>query len=320
MKKALKLLLMYFMFLIFGVFLATILYSFFQSVLGFVAGKQIAIFEWKNYLISLIFITQCILIVICPLMSYYRIRRTGGVPVLITYIILSLVTWGLFFPLMLQLDKKFVPHLKSELVEQSLSGGYFRKLDDKIYYSFDDLPVNEDEPSINMLVIDTKPNGKIEEIRGVKNSSLYREGRPFRDILIKDNFQLVEYREFISFRFLITRAENALEKGLTHWLGYLSIGFLISAIYGLCSVFAWRLINAIVCFFMTFAVVLFNTIYYAPFMESFKSLTFMHNPFFEFLSSYIDEPFLCLVNVFLALIFIAIGIINYFVGKNRQVE
>lgn len=332
MKKALKLLLMYFLFIIAGVFLVSVIYSFFQNVLGFVAGKKLAIFEWKNFMLSVIFITQCIIFLICPLMSYYKIRHSGGVSVLITYIILCLFTWGLFFPIMLSLNKKVVPALKQELVEQPLSGGYFRKVENKIYYFTEDLPSQVPEnlqkemeeeinqKSVNMIVIDTSENGKIQEMRGGKNSRLYKYGQPFRDVLIKDNFVLNERKSVINFRFLISRAQTELEKGISHWLGFLSIGFLISSIYALVSIFAWRLVNTIICFFATFCAVVLNTFYFSQYMESFRALSFMHNPFFEFLSRYVDEPFLCLVNVIFGLIFISAGIIKFFVSKSRQVE
>jgi len=319
MKKALRLIFMYLLFLMFGVSLASVIYSFFQNVLHFVAGRKIELFEWKNFILSVIFITQSILFMICPLMAYYRIRHTGGFVSLVTYIILCFITWIILFPLTLQLNKKIVPKIKGEIVEQPLSGGYFRRVDDKIFYSIKDLPASDAESdSVSMLVIDTSADNGITESLEGNDSVLYEKALPFRDVLIKDNFLLKDNKSTISFRFLISKAESAWEKGFTHWMGFLSLGFLLSSIYGLVSFFAWRLVNAVFCFFITFAAIVLNSFYFSPVLETFRNMDFMKNTFFNFLGKYIDEPFLCIVNIFFGLLFIAVGIIKFVVAKKGK--
>ena len=319
MKKALRLVLMYFVFLIGGILLGSVIYMFFQNVLGFVAGKKIAAFEWHHFLLSVIFITQCLIFIICPLMSYYRLRHSGGISTLITYIILCVFTWGVLLPFSLYISKSVGPKLQIEFEQQSLSGGFFRRYDDKIVYLTEDLPSEDSEKtSVNMLVIDTSKNGEITEVRAGINSLLYEKSSPFRDILIKNNFNFTDNRSIINFNLLILNADYAWYKGFTHWIGYLSLGFLISALYGLVSIFSWKLVNAVICFFSTFLVLVFNTIYYGNMFMSFRNLPFLHNSFFSFLDKYLDEPFICLVNILLALICIAGGIIKFAVSKKKE--
>ena len=164
MKKALRLVLMYFVFLIVGVAFTTTMYVVFQNVLNFVAGRHVLKFDWRILVVSFFYIFESMLFLICPLLSYFKIRHTSGVPVLITYIILCILNWGLLFPVTLHFDNKFVPSLKEEIHEQALSSGYFRKIGKKVYYLTDELP-EEGEASVNMIVINTDEDESISELR-----------------------------------------------------------------------------------------------------------------------------------------------------------
>ena len=112
-------------------------------------------------------------------------------------------------------------------------------------------------------------------------------------------------------------AEIAFSKGWTFWLGFLSLGLLIASLYGTADLFRWRLLNSGFLMIMTFGILVVNTIYYYPFITSFRRQYINNKGFFIFLAKYIDDPLLVLVNVSVSLIFIIIGIIRFATRKKR---
>ena len=137
MKKALNLVLAYFITLISGVVIGSVLYSFYISVLKYVAGTEVAFFAKNDMLYALFYILLCILIIICPMISYYRIRHPGGVPQIIAFVILVCLTWGILIPTVYNVSSKYQSEYYVADENVPLSKGYFRRVDDKVYYFTD---------------------------------------------------------------------------------------------------------------------------------------------------------------------------------------
>ena len=78
MKKALKLFVIYLIVLITGTVLGTVLYSFYLNLLGFIAGREIKFFTDQELFKSAFYVMFCMLLLVLPLISYYRIRHPGG--------------------------------------------------------------------------------------------------------------------------------------------------------------------------------------------------------------------------------------------------
>ena len=98
MKKALKLALIYFIILIIGTILGTILYSFYLNLLGYIAGKEISFLTNSELLNSFFYVLFCMLLFIIPVIAYYRIRHPGGILQFVVYVVLCLLTWIILIP------------------------------------------------------------------------------------------------------------------------------------------------------------------------------------------------------------------------------
>ena len=193
MKKALNLMLAYLITLLVGVSLGTVLYSFYINVLKYVAGTEIAFFAKNDMLYSLFYILFCSLIVVLPFISYYRIRHPGGVPQIIAFVILAILTWGLFIPGVYKLSEKYKTYYYEAEESVQLSKGYFRKVDDKVYYFTDDFWTTEqDVRKADAVVFDLNAKGNDVIYKTVSEDPLhplFRCAAPYRDILLKKVIQ-----------------------------------------------------------------------------------------------------------------------------------
>lgn len=329
MKKALKLLLLYLGIIVIGIGVGSFLYSIYLSVLNSVTGRKIDFFEINTYLKSLFYIASCVLILVFPLLSFSHIRQSRGISKLITYIILALVTWLIALPAVMHYGKNFNYNSSQYDFEQSvLAPNIFRKVGDNVYFFADDSAstnktanTNDQTESSKMLtavIINTNQYGKVitEQRSDFKNLNLYLEARPYRDILIKESFSGNTLHQFIDFHFIISRAEQACQKRFTFLLGFLSFAFVLCSLYGVSALFQWKLMNVGMIFTSTIVILFVNStciqlpVIYSV-IEKINSIKF-----FAFLSNYIDDPFIVLLNIIFGIIFIVIGIIQF--AKNKK--
>ena len=316
MKKAFRLILTYFLFLLIGTAIGMFFYYIYLHLQSSVAGQPADFFKKEELLRVLFFVLGCLLLFVCPAMVYVRISNKGGIAHFITFILLSGVTWGVLIPLLGHYESKiFYNTIDSSKV---LTGGYFRENGDKIYYFTNDYNANPYADSTT-IVIDTTTEGtvEIEKIKPSRDFILFRDSAPFSDILLKRTYGESENQHIISFSLIMEHAEIAFSKGWTFWLGFLSLGLLIASLYGTADLFRWRLLNSGFLMIMTFGILVVNTIYYYPFITSFRRQYINNKGFFIFLAKYIDDPLLVLVNVSVSLIFIIIGIIRFATRKKR---
>ena len=152
MKKAFRLILTYFLFLVFGTAVGMFFYYVYLHLQGSVAGQQAVFFRREDLLRVLFYVLGCLLLFVCPVMVYVRISNKGGIAHFITFILLSAVTWSVLVPLLGNLENKVLYNTKDS--SKFLSGGYFRENGDKIYYFTEDYNVNPYKDSL-AVVIDT---------------------------------------------------------------------------------------------------------------------------------------------------------------------
>lgn len=317
MKKALRLVLTYFLFLVLGTAVGMFFYYVYLNLQGAVAGHHGFFFKREDLLRVLFYVLGCLLLFVCPAMIYVRISNKGGIAHFITFIILSALTWALFIPLLGHFEERIFYDSKD--TSKYLSGGYFRQSGDKVYYFTDDYNSN---PYIDTtaVVIDTSAEGEvtIEKIKPSRDFILFRESAPYSDILLKQTFGESDKQPLISFALIMEHAENAFSKGWTFWLAFLSLGLLIASLYGTADLFRWRLLNTGFLMIMTFCILAANTLYYHPVASSFRRQYINNKGFFIFLGKYMDDPLLVLVNVSLSLIFVIIGIVRFATRKKRS--
>lgn len=314
MKKALKMVLFYFLFLILGLAAGTLFYSFYINVLNFVAGGK-SNFILKTDLLSSIFFTgTCLIALICPVTVYYKIQKAGGVAHFITFIILAAVTWGGLLPLTVSLGNKYNFLSTSTAASSKLTGGYFRKSGDKIYYFTRDFQKDAFTfYDTSTVVIDTTQEGQVtlEEIQDTPDFVLYRDAAPYKDVLIKESFQESKNTEFISLRLFVLRAQRAWAKGWTFWLAFLSVGLVLCSVFGLSNLSEWKLVNTCILVVATCLILVFNTVYYMPWFEFLKIRNLDNVGMFKAMGKFMDEPVLVLINLIFAIGFSITGLIRF---------
>ena len=317
MKKALRLVLTYFLFLIIGTVLGMFFYYVYLHLQSSVAGHQSEFFIKEDLLRGLFYVWGCLLLFVCPAMVYVRISNRGGAAHFITFILLSCITWCLLIPMLGHFESKVFYNTKDS--SKMLTGGYFRENGDKVYYftyNYNENPYLD----TTAVVIDKSPEGgvEIEKIKPSRDFILFRDSAPYSDILLKKTFGEKESQSIISFSLIMEHAQIAFAKKWTFWLGFLSLGLLFASLYGAADLFRWRLLNSGFLMIMTFGIFVANTLYYHPAVTSFRRQYINNKGFFVFLGKYIDDPLLVLVNVTFSLAFIIIGIVRFATRNKRS--
>ena len=212
MKKALKLALIYLIILITGTVLGTILYSLYLNLLGFVAGREINLFDDTEIFQSLFYIIFCMMILILPLISYYRIRHPGGVLQFVVYLVLCILTWALLMPLSFKLRDFCMRKFSRELKYESLSPNYFRQVDNDVYFFTREFQIKQKGRSAEapVIIIDTSENGIVEfkTMGDYPSLDINQKAMPFREIQVKRIFGEDESPVPFNFKTLISMIEG----------------------------------------------------------------------------------------------------------------
>ena len=321
MKKALKLVFIYLIILITGTVLGTLLYSLYLNLLSFVSGREITFFADAELFQSLFYVLPCVVILIMPLISYYRIRHPGGAMQLVIFLILSLVTWIVVMPCSLKLKSYCNKRFNLETTREPLSPHYFRQVDNNVYYFTREFESeNEGQvPQAPAVVINTNEFGTVDyrSIGDYPGFALNRKAQPYREIQLKNIFGDGENPVPVDFRLLITKINSAYTRDLRQLLLLLSFVVLICSVYGLTNLFDWRLLSTVMLVISTALILCLNSVYYSSYFDVIKS-RIMDNGFFRFFNNIVSEPILFLINSFFALVFIISGIIRFAVRKHAK--
>lgn len=313
MNKALKLLAMYIVLAVSFTIIGTALYFLFLNVINFSAGQKMILFNKDQIVKSFIYISACLIFIICPCLAYFRIRHRGGILQLLFYIALCVVTWALLFPLVLNVGAKKGIFENIGAYEQTATAGYFRKTGDNVYFFTKDIKSSESGVVTDAVIIDTTEAGGVRtsEVTSRPDFVLFEESKPYSDILIKDTFYNTSLSRFFNFRVLLNNAASAKSKGGTFWLGFLSLALVLCTVYGISHLFDWKLVDALFVLVIAGLVIFLNSYYYSEAMQAFR-LKVSSNGMMNSLSSYFDAPLLVLMNLFLSIVFVVIGIIRFF--------
>lgn len=320
MKKALDIILIYLLVLIVGILGITFLYTFYNNMLNFVAGSDSKLLNNEIIIKSFVYVAQGLLLVICPIISYYRIRRPSGVPQTLGYIFIVLLTWGLIFPSVSYLDSYVKKNYVSSVEDIHLSKDYFRKIDKKVYYFTKDFESeNNNVATSSALVIDTSEYGKIEykTVRDMGIMEFNKSAKPYKDILVKQNFYSSRITLPVALKNLIEKLSKCYELNLYYLLYLLSFVLVISSVYAMSNFFNWKLLNAVLVFFIAISLVSVNSEADLALFNMVKQFFIETKPF-QFLSKYIYESFLFVFNVLCSLVFITLGIIKFVIHRHSN--
>lgn len=319
MKKALKLIFMYIILIAAGLLIGTLFYSLFLDVLNFAAGRKMIILNLVELKKAFFVVAGFMMILICPLLIYTRIRHKGGVLQLIAFILLSCFSWFVCLPFIVKTGEKYSYLTTKNSQQNILTANYFRSAEGKVYYFNDDIDsTNPEKSSASTVVIDTKSESPV-TIKVIRNSAdldLYKVAKPYNDILIKHAFVQDKMAEYVNAKVLLEKASSSHAKGGSAWIGFLSLGFVLCALYGMSNVNSWKLINSCVVICSSIVIIVVNILYYSPLIDGIKGKWLFTNKIVTSLNKTFDDPVLVLFNSFLGIIFILTGIVAFF--KNRK--
>lgn len=323
MKKAINLIITYLLLLFIGWILGSVIYSIYLNSLNYVSGNRIKFFSLTDLVQSGIYVAYCLIFLICPVISYYRGRHPAGISQTIAYVLICLFTWGVLFPGVYYTNKAVEKKIKLDNQSVYLSEGYFRAGADKIYLftkPFDDY--NNFGLSTSGVVIDTTENGtvKIEKELYERKLEIKKHAYPYKEVQQKDYFAMKGKPIPVDFALLINKAKTSFENGFFRYLNFLSLALLICILYGISNFFEWRLLNTTLIFFITTIILSINSIYYSSALLQVKH-RIMQLSFFQMLNQKIDEPIIFVLNNFITLVFVIIGIVRLILkthkGKNK---
>lgn len=312
MKNVWKLLLAYLLVLLIGCVIGTVIVSEFFTALHLVVGEKQVFFSVKNIFESFIVVIPLIL-VICPMMLCFYISRHNSkkVSVVITYIILSLLTWIVLFPAYLTFSRKLSSTIAQDFVKTDaspsrkvlLSSEYFRRDGRLIYYHINDelSDIEIDAVSINM-----DGTNQTNMIRETLNASeeLGKKSFPFNDILIRDAMSFFMIPPFFyGYINILSNAHAAWNSGIVSWLFFAIFGAALCSVYAFVGMSNWKIINSIAVVFWTMSIVVLNGAYYSVLRNLIRFPQFP-----GFLNNIENAP-LALANFLIFFVFLVIGIV-----------
>lgn len=319
MKKALNLIITYFLFLIFGLIFGTILYSLFLDTMQFVIGDKSAIFSIDGLIKSGIYVGYCIVFLICPVICYYRVRHPAGIAQTIAYVFVCLFTWGVLLPGLNMLNSHLLNVNKYTATDTSFSYGYFRPSEDKVYYFTKDFKFKTLKGlETTGVIIDTSEDGKVsvEQVFDNYTLNLNQLANPYKEIQEKTVFEENKKSIPLNFSTLISVANLSFEEGFTAYLAFLSLAVLLSIVYCFSNLFEWRLLNTTLIFFSTVSILFFNSFYYSSSFINMK-IFLTDNKFFTVFEKIVNEPLLFVINNFVSIVIIVFMIVRTIVKKHK---
>lgn len=316
MKKALQLLLAQIIWLFAGVLTGTFFYCLYNHSISSIAGFNSPVWTKENLAVSVFIVTQIFAFCSGFILIATKIRKPGGVLQLVAFILCQFLAWCLILPLSTHLERKYVSTHASSLLSETdenmyLSPEFFRQSEDDIYYFLN-------KNNSRAVKIETSHNGSVSVINITDPSklSISENAKPYKDILIKNTFKN-DSSEYSFFGILLFSAKRDLDRGVSFWIGFLTLALALASIYGVSGISGWRIASLTFCGILYGLVLFVNGFYWAPAMTGFRNLGFLQTNFFRGLSLYFSAPLLVILNLTFSLAMIITGTVKFIIKKKR---
>lgn len=324
MRKVLSIILDYSVMLIGSTIIGLFIYNQFFNSICLVAGKHFPF--TRDIFINGLFKTLPVIYMLIPFfLVLYKIRhKSASVATFITYCVLLMFTWYFLFPMTLTLQNKAtenLPTVEEIRDNQNLSGEYFRKANDSIYY------FTKDSDTKNAFVFELlqpkNPELFAEEKKlDISNGSdFHTSSLPFRDPVLKDSMSGTPYGLITIFSFIKMRALEAWKNGYISWVCFTSLGIALASIYSFIKFSTWRMVNAYLSLAVSTVVIWFNYFYFTNPCSGLRN--FLHSLFYDgnklnfFVKRNIDFP-LTLINLLIAILLTTIGVVIAVLRKQEE--
>ncbi len=321
MKKIISLLSCYFLTLIVSFAIGLFIFMQYYDSINLVAGMNFSNIYEK--LILGLFRTLPVIYILLPFsLILYKIRHKDN-PVIsfITFAVLTALNWFVFFPLTLKIQVSVEKNLFEKnysAQKNTLSKGYFRKANEKLYF----FNKGTEENDANVILIEDFTNpldfAKEEKIDISENSNFAKDSFPFKDPLVKETMLDIPYSVINIFNSIKIRALHSFSYGYVSWLCFCSLGFALASLYAFVKFSSWRLVNAVSVLLCSSALVWFNDFYFCTQNNSMRlsleKLFYSGGKLNFFIENGIAFP-LMIINLTIGFVFLICGIITAVIRK-----
>ncbi len=314
MKKAISLIGIYFLLLIFGTIIMSTIYMLGSDLMTVVSGQNINFFSVPFFMAGVQTSFPMVCIVSGLLIILYLIRHPGNqILSAVIYAALTVLTWGILIPI----DLAAINNSDFSVTDYRKtisSTGVFRSERAGVYF----LSKITDDGYADGAFIDvngfSSQEGKIVNFEKLKINN--DDAFPYSDILIKNS---IEPPKFVTFPLsvyasLLSVGVNSWAKGLGEWLCFATLAFALIATYGVQFVSSWKLTNAISVIMAELALIFLNyAYYYGYFPQALKD-------FSVYISKFIpaSHPLIVFINILIGGLLILYGIVMGIYRTNSQ--
>lgn len=273
MKASLRLILLFFAICIGGSLVAALLIMLGMDLRVLIAGSSFVPFSAAFFGRGLLLALPLVCIWALLLIVLYGIRHpaTSLFP-LLTYVVLGLVSWGVFIPAAAGVSG-YYDRITFGWVDVSdsadLTPHYFRLYDGNVYYY--SRVYRYAEAARDMygegLMIDLQGiRGKVGAIYTFSTSVVIRDSeRQYSDVIFKEAARMppVVAAPVKAYMTLFTTASTSVWSGVIAWFAFASLGGVLLATIWLTSLSSWRFLQAFLVSIAGIAVVVLNYLIYA---------------------------------------------------------
>lgn len=310
MKRALAIVLDYFVILTAACTTGILIYTAFFNSTTLIAGETVR-FKKEIFMYGFFETFPAVLLLMGLIIIIYKIRHKGNPTAsLITYVILMSFTWFWLYPLSLIFEKHFYSRYLSPAQVQSmqdLSQGYFRSNGGNIYYFKESA---HDTADCLTVYSKTGTFPQLEEVDVSPLSDFAKNALPFREPLIKDAMDGIPFRIMRIFGSIKMRAHLSWRSGYISWIMFCSLGLVLASVYIFIRLSEWRLVNTLMTVTLYVCIIAFNAVYFFPrfdFIRETANLMIIGTQLQQWFIGLNQDFLLTCINVLSALLIIAVG-------------
>ncbi len=309
-KQAFKLILCYLFCVIASTLLAALVYMVYRICTTLVAGQAIHAFSLTLFLEGALVMLPLVLAFAIMLMAFYLTRHPSRkILSVIVYVVLSLATWYAALPPVLHLAENHFTASSVKVSESILSPGFFREAEPYVFY------YSGVDSANNAQGLVFEKNNDVQQVYTFSDVQLPHASGGFSDSLIGETVEMPSLmRRMLSwYKGLAMGAFRANDAGYVTWAFYASMGIALCSVLGLYKVSKWRLLNMNAILYASVGIIVYNYLLVVTDVLAgpsqvvatwFRKLTFIQN------------PLQVLLNLFVALVFLLVGIIS--AARNKK--
>ncbi|MBO5137061.1 MAG: hypothetical protein J6B81_00995 [Spirochaetaceae bacterium] len=228
-----------------------------------IAGQSVGYVPDGLPLVCLLYSCAVVAFFSCVFLINYTIRHPQKkIPQLLAFCLVMLIAWGFVIPFCLNKADSLQQNIVMQEETALPSRKYFRPDTDGVFFYSN---VSPDTETADGIYIDTSGfTGSKSGIIPLKQVPINKDvALPFSDLLIRDTLQLPQIVKPIlnGINVLCKNAVNATQ-GLLSWLIFSTMGLALGSLFGLRSVFRWRLLNCLSVLICFVGIISTNIAYY----------------------------------------------------------